>query len=68
MKSNPTYLGIDVSKNYLDLASSPAQESMRYQNTAAGITDLVEYARNTSPALVVMEAGIALLAYYLLSP
>ena len=51
-----SFVGIDVSKLYLDLAVRPEGESRRYSNNEAGIAELVERVKAIAPELVVMEA------------
>lgn len=51
------YIGIDVSKDYLDVACShEAPGVQRYANNDDGLTELRESLRDQSVALVVMEA------------
>jgi transposase len=50
------YVGIDVSKDHLDLASEDAQVNGRFSNDEQGHTELVKRLREFSPSLVVMEA------------
>jgi len=49
-------IGIDVSKDWLDVAVRPTGESFALKRTAAGIEDLVERLKDLSPALVAIEA------------
>ena len=49
-------VGIDVSKDWLDVAVRPTGESFAFKRTAAGIEDLVERLKDLSPALVAIEA------------
>lgn len=56
MKTEPIYVGIDVSKDNLDLAVHPRQQIRRFHNTATGINKVVEYIQDVGPVLVVMEA------------
>ena len=53
---NEVYIGIDVSKNTLDVASFPASKSWQFENHATGINQLVSMLRKQSPALTVAEA------------
>ncbi len=50
------YIGIDVSKGYLDVATSPDGQYWRVSNTEEGVNLLVERLQALSPTLVVMEA------------
>jgi transposase len=56
MQPSPCFIGIDVSKAYLDVASRPEGLAFRLPNTAEGIASLVERIRASSPALVLLEA------------
>jgi transposase len=49
-------VGIDVSKDRLDVAVRPTGESLIFNRTAAGIEDLVAQLRVLSPKLVAIEA------------
>jgi transposase len=49
-------VGIDVSKDRLDVAVRPTGESLVFKRTAAGIEDLVAWLKTLSPALVAIEA------------
>ena len=49
-------LGIDVSKDYLDLDTLPATEKRRLTNDPAGIAELVEWARAFGPDRIVFES------------
>ncbi len=51
-----SYVGIDVSKGYLDVAARPTGEQWRVSNTEEGLDQLVERLQGLSPALVVLEA------------
>ncbi len=50
------YVGIDVSKDSLDLAVHPEKEVRRFANTEAGIARAVAHIKAVSAGLVVMEA------------
>lgn len=56
MRSSETFVGIDVSKDNLDVACRPAGAPFSLANTSAGIIDLVKRVRAFKPALVVFEA------------
>jgi transposase len=49
-------VGIDLSKDRLDVAVRPTGESLVFKRTAAGIEDLVAWLKTLSPALVAIEA------------
>lgn len=51
-----TYVGIDVSKGYLDVAARPMGQQWRVSNIEEGLGQLVERLQGVSPALVVLEA------------
>jgi len=49
-------VGIDVSKEQLDVAQEPRGSSQRMANTPAGIDQLVTYLQTLQPTVVVLEA------------
>jgi transposase len=49
------FVGVDVSKAYLDVFIRPTAERMRLGNDEAGIAQLVAHLRSQQPALVVLE-------------
>jgi len=49
-------VGIDVSKERLDVASAPAGTFCQFSNDESGIEKLVEWLPDSSPALTVLEA------------
>jgi transposase len=49
------YAGIDVSKDYLDLAILPSKERRQYANDEGGVKKLVTRLKKLSPELVVLE-------------
>ena len=49
------YVGIDVSKESLDVAVVPSGEKWQYPNTEAGLNKLIGKLGKLSPALIVME-------------
>jgi transposase len=51
-----TFVGIDVSKARLDVASHPAGATQSVANDATGIKTLVEQLRAVKPLLIVLEA------------
>ena len=51
-----TFVGIDVAKATLDLASRPDGTALCVPNDEAGIAQLVMHVRQTEPALIVLEA------------
>ena len=50
-----TWVGIDVSKQWLDIAVRPTGEHWRSEQTLTGITSLVERLATVAPTLVVVE-------------
>lgn len=54
--AEPVFLGIDVSKDALDVAVRPAGSGWRAPNDGAGIRSLVVRVRELGPTLVVLEA------------
>jgi len=54
--SEPLYVGLDVSKQHLDLACFPARSPQRVPHSEAGIATLVADLRRLSPTLIVLEA------------
>ena len=50
------FVGIDVSKESLDVAIAPDGESQEYSNDEKGIRQLVEELQALAPALIVLEA------------
>lgn len=53
---DPLYVGLDVSKHHLDLASVPAGPPRRVPHTDEGIATLVADLGQRRPALIVLEA------------
>jgi transposase len=56
METAPRFVGIDVSKAHLDVASRPDGQEFRLPNTPEGIASPVERLKPTAPALVLLEA------------
>jgi transposase len=56
MQTAPGFVGIDVSKAHLDVASRPEGQEFRLPNTPEGIAALVDRLQASSPALVLLEA------------
>lgn len=54
--ATPRFVGIDVSKAHLDLASRPDGFAARYPNSPDGIAALVRRLRQDPPELVLLEA------------
>jgi transposase len=56
MDTTPRFVGIDVSKAHLDVASRPEAQEFRLPNTAQGIAELVARLKGSPPSLVLLEA------------
>lgn len=56
MNPQPCFIGIDVSKDALDLHARPSGRAQRFTNTTDGINCLVGHAVAVAPTLVVLEA------------
>lgn len=54
--STEHFIGIDVSKDHLDIAIRPAKDQFRLQNTDEGVDALIQHLRPLKPTLIVMEA------------
>ena len=50
-------IGIDVSQNWLDLATHPTGELRRFKTTPDGLRSLVEHCRDAQPRLIALEAS-----------
>lgn len=55
MTTTPTYVGIDVAKDHLDVAIRPSGECQRVANDERGIEYVVSRLREVRPSLVVLE-------------
>jgi transposase len=56
METEKAYVGIDVSKETLDMAVHASEQRWRFANTDNGITEALACLEELSPALVVLEA------------
>jgi transposase len=56
METEKVYVGIDVSKETLDMAVHASEQRWEFANTVKGIDEALSILENLSPALVVMEA------------
>jgi transposase len=54
--STPLYVGLDLSKAHLDVATHPTGEARRFPHDEPGLAALVAYLRPLAPTLVVLEA------------
>jgi transposase len=50
------FIGVDVSKDHLDLAVRPTEEKMRFANDEESVDLLVVRIKTLEPALIIMEA------------
>lgn len=57
MNAQPVYVGIDVSKHFLDVAVYPSQEFWRVSNAEPGYQQLVERLRACPVVCIVVEAS-----------
>jgi transposase len=55
-KTSPHFVGIDVSKDRLDIASRPEDRRWSLSNDSSGIAALISQLRQLKPTLVVLEA------------
>lgn len=53
---NETYVGIDVSKDSLEVALRPSNTVQSFTNDEEGIAEILQLLRPQSPALIVLEA------------
>ncbi len=67
MKTGPSklFIGIDISKDRLDIADDPHSEVWSESNDDAGVSSLIEKLTSLNPCLIVMEAtgGLETLLY-----
>lgn len=56
MSSSGCFIGIDVSKDHLDVSVRPSQEKMVFRNGDEGIDSLIQRIQPLQPELIVMEA------------
>lgn len=55
MKPKELFVGIDVSKDQLEVALLPAEENLVFSNDLAGVKDLEQFLEQHPPTLVVLE-------------
>lgn len=69
MQQTTHWVGIDVSKHYLDVYIRPNGETLRQPNTEQGVAAIVKHLQVVQPELVVLEAtgGMEVLAAAALS-
>ena len=51
-----SYIGLDISKSYIDLHQLPQGRDARFENTPEDIAKLATFLKRRKPALIVMEA------------
>lgn len=51
-----SYIGLDISKNYIDLHQLPQKRDARFDYTSEGISKLLTFLKRRKPTLIVMEA------------
>lgn len=56
MTSNAEFVGVDVSKATLEVASWRSNEYRRFQNDPTGIQELIDWLKILQPELIVLEA------------
>jgi transposase len=56
MNPSPMFVGIDVSKDHLDVAFRPGGEARRVANSEAGIAGLIDCLKAAGPELIVLES------------
>lgn len=56
MDSSPVFVGIDVSKDHLDVAFRPGGEACRFANSEVGIAALIARLVISAPGLIVLES------------
>lgn len=69
MEKEEVYVGVDVSKENLDIAITGSEKQWHFSNDQAGIKKAVDMLKGMMPALVVFEAtgGLELSLWYALS-
>ena len=56
MTTTESFVGIDVSKDELEISIRPTNKSLTFANTEDGIALMVEHLKTLSPSLIVLEA------------
>lgn len=54
--NKPSYIGLDISKSYIDLHQLPQERAARFEYGQEGIAKLVTFLKRRKPTLIVMEA------------
>ena len=57
--NKPSYIGLDVSKSYIDLHQLPQERVARFDYEKEGISKLVSFLRRRKPALILNAELIA---------
>jgi len=52
----PSYIGLDISKSYIDLHQLPQERAARFEYAPEGIAKLLAFLKRRKPALIVIEA------------
>lgn len=52
----PSYIGLDISKSFIDLHQLPQERNARFEYGQEGLSQLVTFLKRRKPALIVMEA------------
>lgn len=62
--NSEAYIGVDVSKDQLDVKSLPSNETQQFSNDDDGIRQLIAWAKKTPPSMIVFEStgGLEMLA------
>jgi transposase len=54
--NSEAYVGVDVSKDLLDVKVLPSHETQQFSNDDAGVKQLVKFSKKIDPALIVFES------------
>jgi len=57
MDPQERFIGIDISKTQLEVATYPSLPARTYPHEPVGLTDLIEFLQSLRPSLVVLEAS-----------
>ena len=62
--SSEAYIGVDVSKDLLDVKVLPSEQAKQFSNDDAGVKKLITFVKKTDPQLIVFEStgGLEMLA------
>ena len=52
-----TFVGVDVSKRFFDVAVRPSGQTIRFDLESASVSEVAEHVRALDPTLVVIEAS-----------